>query len=338
MVKARVRLRDIADYTGSSISTVSAALNGTGRINPEKVRQIRLAAEKLGFKPNLAAQLLKSSNIDIFGLVISDIHDQLSSHNVYSDLLENFMLECQAQNIRTQFELDRSKGVPTMLSDSIAKGVLRSGVINPKLKEWLDKHPDFPFVAFEEPWKYCVRTDFANGIHKALQYLAATGHKRIALSLGPSEYDINKQMLSGFQAGCNDFGIAIKTKLIKHHSYATGMDHYRECAEIIHQFFSGQTKPQAIISTGRGFSAVAMYELPRMGFQIPEDVSLIGGCTGWQAEHTYPGLSSIERNIPQLISGALKILKQLTRKIEPNISQLLIPAEMVVRNTTIPRL
>ena len=41
----RVKLRDIADYTGSAISTVSAALNGTGRVSPDKARQIREAAE-----------------------------------------------------------------------------------------------------------------------------------------------------------------------------------------------------------------------------------------------------------------------------------------------------
>ena len=46
---SRVKLRDIADYTGTAISTVSAALNGTGRVSPDKAKQIREAAEKLGY-------------------------------------------------------------------------------------------------------------------------------------------------------------------------------------------------------------------------------------------------------------------------------------------------
>ena len=108
---SRVKLRDIADYTGTAISTVSAALNGTGRVSPDKAKQIRAAAEKLGFKPNLAAQLLKNHEVDIFGLIISDRLTRLTGHGVYSELQEKFLNECRAGKIRTQFELDRTGGL-----------------------------------------------------------------------------------------------------------------------------------------------------------------------------------------------------------------------------------
>ncbi len=337
MIKPRVKLRDIADYTGNSISTVSAALNGTGRISPEKARQIKQAADELGFKPNLAAQLLKNSEVDILGLVISDDLAKLTGHGVYSELQENFISECRAENIRTQFELNRSGGVPAMFSDGIAKGVIHAGIIHPALLDWLKNHPDYPFVAIEEPWQYCVRTDFISGVYKAVQYLAATGHRSIALFCGPPEYDITIQILEGFKRGCRDFGLEFNPQLLHHHGRAIKLVHNEECAAFVHKVFSGKNRPDAIISTGQGFSSVALYELPRMGFRVPEDVSLIGSCASWEAERLHPGLSSIERNTNQLTTAAIKILKQLTRGIEPEISRLLIPAEMVARKTTAPR-
>lgn len=314
---SRVKLRDIADYTGTAISTVSAALNGTGRVSPDKAKQIREAAEKLGFKPNLAAQLLKNHEVDIFGLIISDRLTRLTGHGVYSELQEKFLNECRAGKIRTQFELDRTGGVPATFSDGIAKGVIHAGVISEPLRDWLERNPAYPFVSFEEPWKYCVRTDFETGVRKAVQYLAATGHHRIGLFCGPAQFDLSKQMEAGFREGCKEFGREIRPELIRRHSLAVGRDHFLECAQHVREFFSGPVKPDAIIAPGQGFCTVALYELPRLGVRVPEDVSLIGACSGWEAERVYPQLTSIERNIELLVANAMKMLRQLTRGIAP---------------------
>ena len=333
----RVKLRDIADYTGSAISTVSAALNGTGRVSPDKARQIREAAEKLGFKPNLAAQLLKNPEVDIFGLVISDRLTRLTGHGVYAELQEKFLNECRASNIRTQFELDRSDGVPAMFSDGIAKGVIHAGVISAPLREWLKSNRNYPFVSFEEPWEYCIRTDFETGVRKAVQYLAATGHQRIALFRGPEEYDLSRQMEAGFREGCREFGREIRPEWIRRHRPGIGREHFLECVKHVHAFFTGPEKPDAIIASGQGFCSVALYELPRMGIRIPEDVSLIGSCSGWEAERIYPQLTSIERNIDLLVAGAMKMLRQLTVGIRPENPNQLISADLVVRDTVTSR-
>lgn len=334
---SRVKLRDIADYTGTAISTVSAALNGTGRVSPDKAKQIREAAEKLGFKPNLAAQLLKNHEVDIFGLIISDRLTRLTGHGVYSELQEKFLNECRAGKIRTQFELDRTGGVPATFSDGIAKGVIHAGVISEPLRDWLERNPAYPFVSFEEPWKYCVRTDFETGVRKAVQYLAATGHHRIGLFCGPAQFDLSKQMEAGFREGCKEFGREIQPELIRRHSLAVGRDHFLECAQHVREFFSGPVKPDAIIAPGQGFCTVALYELPRLGVRVPEDVSLIGACSGWEAERVYPQLTSIERNIEQLVANAMKMLRQLTRGIAPENPNQLIPADLVVRDTVVSR-
>ena len=334
---SRVKLRDIADYTGTAISTVSAALNGTGRVSPDKAKQIREAAEKLGFKPNLAAQLLKNHEVDIFGLIISDRLTRLTGHGVYSELQEKFLNECRAGKIRTQFELDRTGGVPATFSDGIAKGVIHAGVISEPLRDWLERNPAYPFVSFEEPWKYCVRTDFETGVRKAVQYLAATGHHRIGLFCGPAQFDLSKQMEAGFREGCKEFGREIRPELIRRHSLAVGRDHFLECAQHVREFFSGPVKPDAIIAPGQGFCTVALYELPRLGVRVPEDVSLIGACSGWEAERVYPQLTSIERNIELLVANAMKMLRQLTRGIAPENPNQLIPADLVVRDTVVSR-
>ena len=182
-----------------------------------------------------------------------------------------------------------------------------------------------------------VIDDFETGVRKAVQYLAATGHRRIGLFCGPAQFDLSKQMEAGFREGCKEFGREIRPELIRRHSLAVGRDHFLECAQHVREFFSGPVKPDAIIAPGQGFCTVALYELPRLGVRVPEDVSLIGACSGWEAERVYPQLTSIERNIELLVANAMKMLRQLTRGIAPENPNQLIPADLVVRDTVVSR-
>ncbi len=58
----QVRLKDVAEVTGFSLSTVSDALRGHGRISPATRKKISAAAKELGYRPNLAATFLASAH------------------------------------------------------------------------------------------------------------------------------------------------------------------------------------------------------------------------------------------------------------------------------------
>lgn len=57
-MKTRVTLRDIAEAMGMSLGTVSMALRHDRRISAETVERVRLQAEKMGYRPDPAMQLL----------------------------------------------------------------------------------------------------------------------------------------------------------------------------------------------------------------------------------------------------------------------------------------
>ena len=58
----RITISDVAREAAVSISTASKALNDTGNIASDTVRRVIDAAERLGYKPNRAAQLLSGKN------------------------------------------------------------------------------------------------------------------------------------------------------------------------------------------------------------------------------------------------------------------------------------
>ena len=58
-MSSKVTMKTIAEAVGTSVGTVDRALNNRGRINPDMKAQILLAAEELGYKPNLSARSLR---------------------------------------------------------------------------------------------------------------------------------------------------------------------------------------------------------------------------------------------------------------------------------------
>ena len=72
MRNTQVTLKDIAEASGVALTTVSAALNGTGRVSETLRERIEKIAHRMNYEPNIAAKLLKQKKCRDIGLVISD--------------------------------------------------------------------------------------------------------------------------------------------------------------------------------------------------------------------------------------------------------------------------
>ncbi len=70
-----VKIVDVAREAGTSVATVSRALNNNDRVDPELVRRVKAAAKKLGYKPNAVARNLRRQRTSLWLLIISDIEN-----------------------------------------------------------------------------------------------------------------------------------------------------------------------------------------------------------------------------------------------------------------------
>lgn len=335
---SKVRLKDIAERTGVTVSTVSAALNGTGRISSNKMRMISDVAKSMGFHPNLAARLLKGNDSNIFGLIISDNISSLAGHGVFSELQERFISECNTDRLRAHVEINKEMKLPHMLHDGLVRGVIHVGAIFDELRTWMEQRPDFPFVAFEEEWEHCVLSDFTTGLFNAMQYLAATGHKRIAMICGPARFDMHRQSIEGFEKGRKDFGTETFEHMIQCQVTKCGVEHDRENIGFLNNLINSPVRPDAVILSGKKLITTAIYHFLSNGIKIPQELSIVGICSGWEAEVVYPGVTAVERNTTALTSEAIKMLMRLSKGIDCNEKQLRIPTEFKIRNTVISRL
>ncbi|MCF7937659.1 MAG: LacI family transcriptional regulator [Spirochaetales bacterium] len=68
-------MKDIAEKTGYSISTVSHVVNGTRFVERETKKRILDAVEELHYVPNLAAQSLRGKSTRTIGVILTDIRE-----------------------------------------------------------------------------------------------------------------------------------------------------------------------------------------------------------------------------------------------------------------------
>src|SRR6185295_14136328 len=67
----RAGIRDVAAAAGVSITTVSDALNGKGRLPDETRSRVREVADRLGYRPSAAARTLRTGRSGLIGLTVT---------------------------------------------------------------------------------------------------------------------------------------------------------------------------------------------------------------------------------------------------------------------------
>ena len=68
-------MKEIAEKTGVSVSTVSLVLNkrDVGRVKPDIAQRVRQTATDLGYKPNPLARSLRTSKTRILGFISEEV-------------------------------------------------------------------------------------------------------------------------------------------------------------------------------------------------------------------------------------------------------------------------
>lgn len=90
----RTTIKDIANYTGFSVTTISLVLNNKANKIPKSTKDTILeAVEKLNYHPNRLAVGLVKKRTDTIGLIISDV-----SNVFFSNLAKGVEDECRKKD------------------------------------------------------------------------------------------------------------------------------------------------------------------------------------------------------------------------------------------------
>jgi DNA-binding LacI/PurR family transcriptional regulator len=171
-----------------------------------------------------------------------------------------------------------------------------------------------------------VSTDDAAAVQQAWAHLAALGHPRIGLLVGPADHAPSRRKVEAFRKLAPDDG---------HHPIG----------HALFSFEGGQATATDLLTTGItalicGSDVLALGAIRaarRAGRTVPDDFSVVGYDDSAFMNYTDPPLTTLRQPIDAMSRAAVTLLTNQIIGESPIPKELLHEPELVVRNSTAPR-
>lgn len=349
-------MQDIADRCGVTKGTVSRALRNNSRIGKSTIEAIRSAAIEMGYDPttNHAAKRLALHRSDTntpnnaVGLMFDSKGYNNSEYFMrilrgITDAVHQEDCEVSTSDTKSLIELGS-------LSPSYRKGdidgtlvILQNHGAWPEIRGMLRNEFNFgdrPIVGLVEHLEGCSGVfpdNFAAG-YAVMSHLLDLGHRRVMQfekngPPDPASTEVHAVRMLAYQAACRIRGIDPAELLVPgcwEHDVGLQRDYLLDCMS--------RSAMTAIVAH-HDKHAGAIYDiLTKAGYKVPEDVSLVG------YDDTDQILNAARESILTTVrlplyevgyQGAKQLLRR-TRGEETEDRDIVLPIELIVRNSTAP--
>ena len=274
-----VTIKDIADYAGVSVGTVSKVLNNQGNVSDKLRLRIESVIEKFNYRPSAMARNIKKNKTDIVSLIIPQILNSFYVQII--DLIEKqvnekgytLMLCNSAESFDTEL-----KYLKTFSTMRIAGLILATSGL--KHEERVQSEL-VTFTGLNIPIALIVRSlerhafdtvviDNVKGAYQATRCLIRNNHRRIGIISSSVHTSSSQERIRGYMKALEEFQIPHDTSLI-HIGGWTLDSGYR----LTNQLLSLADPPTAIFVASNVQMIGAIKALKEKKINMPEDMSLI---------------------------------------------------------------
>lgn len=269
----KVRLRDIAKATGYSVNTVSHALRDLPDISEATKQKIRAAAEALDYIPDRQAGGFKSGRRGVISVILPDI---VNPH--FTLLFHEAEAYFQKLGITTFFmnSGESAEEEDALVRASIGQnvdGVILCPTVGSTAAELLLR-TGIPYVLVGRhvgPRHDTVVTDDEEGGYLATAHLTSLGHRRIACVRIDEALSSDRERYAGYLRALSDGGLPPDPDMTLRLSPRA-----RENAAAIEAFLLAHPDCHAIFSFSDLLANEILAVAARLGYRIPEDLSVVG--------------------------------------------------------------
>ena len=337
----RVTLKDIANKSGFSITTVSRALAGYDDVNEETRQQIIDLAYSMGYEPNQVARQLRHQRTNTIGMIIP-ANDQGLSDDFFSELMMGVGHAASAQGFDLLLSAQTSNENEMAAYRRMVGGRRVDGVVvartrrdDPRI-EYLQQQR-LPFVvsgrsALGEPSDFPhIDVDSQLGIRMMVQHLVELGHKDIGLLLPPPDIAFTPYRLMGFKEGLDEAGLPFDEAYTFHGDLKRSGGY-----EATRQFLTASPRVTAIIACNDLMAFGAIRAIQEHGLQVGADIAVTGFDDIPAAEYSTPSLTTIHQPIYEIGQRLLEMLLHIIQEKPLEESQILLEPTLIVRESSKP--
>lgn len=273
-----VSLKDISKACGVSVATVSKALNDHSDISQETKKHVREVAERLGYRPNAAAQALKTNRTNNIGVLFVDEANSGLTHDYFNHVLDSFKRKAEDSGFDITFINGAKNRLNNMsyLSHAIYRGF--DGVMiacvdfsDPQVGELIAS--SIPVVTIDHLFnnRITIVSDNVKGMRELTSYVYEQGHRKIAYIHG-LESAVTQSRLSSFYRTLQGYGVTVPDEYVVASPYRDTDAAFATTNRLL-----DLPDPPTCIFYPDDFAAFGgINAIRQRGLRIPEDVSVVG--------------------------------------------------------------
>ncbi len=332
----RTSLKDLAEVTGLTESTVSRALNGYQDISATTTERVREAAVQLNYKPNQMARRLATGVSETVAYVIPQNHSSIAEPFV-AQLLQGLdeSLSRRGWDLlvsHSPSREDEPDSIRRLISSGRVGGVVLSRPFKNDSRITFLQAAGFPFVVHgrsqqcdDYAW-YDIDNELA--FKTAVQKLVDLGHSRIGFVGAPLYYNFAQMRLDGYHRALSDNRLSSDRTLVKITELTD------DCGErAAGDLLESSNPPTAIICVSDTQAIGVLAAIRHRGLTPGREVSVIGYDGIQFGRHTDPPLTTMAQPLAQSGREIGDMLLAIIDGDNPRQHQQLKRAEMLLRNT-----
>ncbi len=348
-----VSQRQIAKMLNMTQQAVSAALRPVGdmetsRVAPETRKLVLETAERLGYRANRYASVLKSGRSGMIGILSGSFayHWVGERTNLVSrEIMERSYIPWPFDVCNN---LQRKGEIIDILIDSKLDGVILTWGVDPSIYKSLKK-AGIPMVSYEGdrfdgvPW---VGPDKARGYHDLVIHLLNEGCRNILLARPQTRRDylnrpgqeVEIEALTGYLSGMKSAGKQTAKEplvFLPDGSPPYGMSGMMEDYEVGYQLMKVALprKPDALLFPNDSMALGGLCACRDAGLRVPQDICITGLNDEPQSLFSWIPLTTIRQPLSMMASQAVSVLLERIQKrtvAEPPRSQ----CDVIVRQSS----
>ena len=294
-------VKDIAAAVGVSVATVSNVLNGRPNVGRATRQQVLRVAKQLAYRPNRAAQAMRTGRTRAIGLVLPDLTNPFFpelAQAVENTARSRGLLVCLVDSqSRPEGEAD---GFALLMQHAV-DGIIWCP-LGPRLPAQL-RNLARPVVLIDRPRPgyAVVHSNYRMGGRLLAQYALRMGHTRVGLLSGPQHIESARQRRDGFvTAFPRSIDIAWEV--------CVGFDGVLTAAA---RAALRQRRKATLIVAGNDLIAIsAIRRLAEQGVSVPEEVSVTGFDNIRWTDLVTPRLTTIAQPVSAIGAKAVELMQE----------------------------
>lgn len=335
-----ITLKDVASRAGVSYQTVSKLIRNQIQVSPEVQTRVQTAIIELGYRPNAAAQNLRTQVSHCIGYSW-----QPEKQNDYNHILQQFQHSIvdwaetfgyhillfpqrSDRDLRTTYEeLVYAHRVDGFVLSSVEYNDPRIACLN-SLK--------VPFVCFGRPEEHgslpYVDVDNRRGIEMVVKHLIEQGHTRIAVLAWPEQSRVGDERLAGYWDAMREANLPVDPKWVIQDGRER--DYGYDATKLLLNFPT-KKRPTAIVTLLDTIAIGVIQAVQDCGFEIGRDIGITGFDDMPIAQYVKPALTTLRQPVWDVGQAVIKLLMQLLAGEKPIQPQLMLSPELIIRESSL---